>query len=92
MKEARAAGMVVLPEWQGIGIGTRFLNTPSEMRYRGGNRYNKPMRTLFHTPTPGLSVPCGKTANGRRFPPPYTDKTRPDPPKPSRGASKKNPL
>lgn len=54
MREARACRLVVMPEWQGAGVGTRFLDAVCEMWLRGENRYNKPMTTLFHTSHPGL--------------------------------------
>ena len=52
--EARACRLVVMPEWQGAGVGLRFLNAICEMWLRGDNRYGKPMPTLFHTSHPGL--------------------------------------
>lgn len=53
--EARACRLVVLPEWQGAGVGMRFLNACCEMWLRSENRYQKPMRTLFHTSHPALA-------------------------------------
>lgn len=53
--EARACRLVVLPEWQGAGVGTRFLNNVCEMWWQGQNRFNKPMRTVFHTSHPALA-------------------------------------
>lgn len=53
--EARACRLVVMPEWQGIGVGMRFLNAVAEAWYQGNNRYDKPMPTLFHTSHPGLA-------------------------------------
>lgn len=53
--EARACRLVVLPEWQGAGVGMRFLNACCEMWLHGENRYQKPMRTLFHTSHPALA-------------------------------------
>ena len=55
MVEARACRLVVLPEWQGAGVGMRFLNACCELWWQGKNRYNKPMRTLFHTSHPALA-------------------------------------
>ena len=52
--EARACRLVVMPEWQGAGVGTRFLNEVCRHWRIGNNRYNKPMPTLFHTSHPGL--------------------------------------
>lgn len=53
--EARACRLVVMPEWQGAGIGMRFLNAVCEHWLNGNNRYNKPMRTIFHTSHPNLA-------------------------------------
>ncbi len=54
--EARSCRLVVLPEWQGAGVGLRFLNTVCEMWLNGQNRYDKPMRTIFHTSHPALAA------------------------------------
>lgn len=54
--EARACRLVVMPEWQGAGVGTRFLNTVCAAWRRGQNRYRKPMPVLFHTSHPGLAA------------------------------------
>lgn len=54
MVEARSCRLVVMPEWQGAGVGMRFLNAVSEMWRLGDNRYAKPMPSLFHTSHPGL--------------------------------------
>lgn len=37
------------------GIGMRFLNSVCKLWFDGENRYNKPMRTLFHTSHPNLA-------------------------------------
>ena len=52
--EARACRLVVLPEWQGAGVGMRFLNTVCQMWRDGENRYGKCLPTLFHTSHPGM--------------------------------------
>jgi GNAT superfamily N-acetyltransferase len=52
--EARACRLVIMPEWQGAGVGTRFLNSLCEMWLKGENRFGKPMPSLFHTSHPGL--------------------------------------
>lgn len=56
LSEARACRLVVMPEWQGAGIGMRFLNAVCEHWRRGENRYGKPLATLFHTSHPGLAA------------------------------------
>nr|WP_314710668.1 GNAT family N-acetyltransferase [uncultured Comamonas sp.] len=53
--EARACRLVVMPEWQGAGVGLRFLDAVCERWLQGQNRYARPMPTLFHTSHPGLS-------------------------------------
>jgi len=54
LKEARACRLVVMPEWQGAGVGLRFLNAVCEEWLQGRNRFGKKMPTLFHTSHPGL--------------------------------------
>lgn len=54
--EARACRLVVMPEWQGAGVGVRFLDAVCERWLQGKNRYEKPMRSLFHTSHPGLAA------------------------------------
>lgn len=52
--EARACRLVVMPEWQGAGIGLRFLAAVCERWRAGLNRYGIHVPTLFHTSHPGL--------------------------------------
>lgn len=59
LKECRATRMVVMPEWQGAGIGLRFLNSLCEEWIQGRNPYSRDgivrkMPTQFHTSHPGL--------------------------------------
>lgn len=54
LKEARATRLVVMPEWQGAGVGLRFLNALCQMWLEGTNRFARKMPTLFHTSHPGL--------------------------------------
>jgi len=54
--EARACRLVVMPEWQGAGVGMRFLNALCSHWLEGHNRYGRPLRTLFHTSHPGLAA------------------------------------
>ncbi len=56
LKEARACRLVVMPEWQGAGVGLRFLNEVCALWRRGENPYGRPMPTLFHTSHPGLAA------------------------------------
>lgn len=52
----RACRLVVMPEWQGAGVGTRFLDAVCEMQLRGENRWGRACPTLFHTSHPGLAA------------------------------------
>lgn len=56
LKTARMCRLVVMPEWQGAGVGLRFINAVADMWLRGDNRYSKPMTTIFHTSHPGLAA------------------------------------
>ncbi len=56
LTEARACRLVVMPEWQGAGVGGRFLDHVCEQWRQGRNRYGRPMLTLFHTSHPGLAT------------------------------------
>jgi len=51
----RACRLVVMPEWQGAGVGTRFLNAACQHQLDGGNRWERKVRAVyFHTSHPGL--------------------------------------
>lgn len=52
--EARACRLVVMPEWQGAGVGLRFLNWVCNLYLHGGGHVKRPATTLFHTSHPGL--------------------------------------
>lgn len=64
LKEARGCRLVVMPEWQGAGVGMRFLNSICEMWLQGQNRFGKKMPTLFHTSHPGL---CAALRRDKRW-------------------------
>jgi ABC-type transport system involved in cytochrome c biogenesis ATPase subunit len=63
LAEARACRLVVMPEWQGAGVGLRFLDAVCERWRQGENRYSKPMKTLFHTSHPGLAAALRRSSN-----------------------------
>ena len=55
--EARACRLVVMPEWQGAGVGTRFLDTVCQIQLDGADGSvmpGLPLSTAFHTSHPGL--------------------------------------
>lgn len=51
----RATRLVVMPEWQGAGVGTKFLEWICEYHKNGLGRCGKKMPTLFHTSHPQLT-------------------------------------
>jgi GNAT superfamily N-acetyltransferase len=50
----RATRLVVMPEWQGAGVGTKFLEWVCEYHKGGSGRCGKKLPTLFHTSHPQL--------------------------------------
>lgn len=51
----RACRMVVMPEWQGAGVGTRFLDAVAKMQFTPVNKFHeRTRRVYFHTSHPGL--------------------------------------
>lgn len=54
MKQCRLTRLVVMPEWQGAGVGMRFLEAIAQDWLEGKNRYNKKMPGIIHTSHPGL--------------------------------------
>ena len=57
--EARGCRLVVMPEWQGAGVGLKFLNQVCQWNYEGaeGGRFpGRPVTTIFHTSHPGLAA------------------------------------
>jgi GNAT superfamily N-acetyltransferase len=63
--EARACRLVVMPEWQGAGVGMRFLNAVCELQRIGKGRLpGRRMTTLFHTSHPQL---CAALRRDRRW-------------------------
>lgn len=53
-RAARACRLVVHPEWQGAGIGMRFLNTLAQRELEGVGYIGSPTPTYFHTAAPAL--------------------------------------
>lgn len=50
----RATRLVVMPEWQGAGVGTKFLEYVAEYHKKGSGRCGKKLPTMFHTSHPQL--------------------------------------
>lgn len=66
-KESRCARFVVMPEYQGCGVGMAFLNSVCEMWLNGDNHYKKPMRTTIITSHPGLCAALRKSHLWRQY-------------------------
>lgn len=54
LRSARISRLVVMPEWQGAGIGLRFLDCIAERWRTGQNRYGLPLASVIQTSHPGL--------------------------------------
>lgn len=50
----RATRLVVMPEWQGAGVGVRFLSAVCEYHLKGNGRCGHSYPTFFHTSHPQL--------------------------------------
>lgn len=62
----RATRLVVLPEWQGVGVGTAFLNEICGLHLEGLGRNGHKLTTLFHTSHPHLAGALRKSALWRQ--------------------------
>lgn len=54
-KYYRSTRLVVMPEWQGAGVGTKFLEAVCQWHLDGNGLRGHKFRTLFHTSHPQLS-------------------------------------
>lgn len=54
VKGYRATRLVTMPEWQGAGVGSRFLDAVAQYHLEGRGRKGKPLQTYFHTSHPQL--------------------------------------
>ena len=50
----RATRLVTMPEWQGAGVGTRFLDAIAQYHLDGNGRRGRKLPTYFHTSHPQL--------------------------------------
>lgn len=65
--EARGCRLVVMPEWQGAGVGMRFLNTVCQMNLEGeGTLPGRRMTTVFHTSHPQLATALRRDGKWRQ--------------------------
>ena len=63
-KAYRATRLVVMPEWQGIGVGTKFLNTVCQYHLDGNGRCGHKYPVFFHTSHPQL---CGALRHSSKW-------------------------
>jgi GNAT superfamily N-acetyltransferase len=63
-KAYRATRLVVMPEWQGIGAGTKFLNAICQYHLEGNGRCGYRYPTFFHTSHPQL---CGALRHSKKW-------------------------
>lgn len=63
-KAYRATRLVVMPEWQGAGVGTTFLNSVMQYHLEGKGRCHREYHTFFHTSHPQL---CGYLRNSKKW-------------------------
>ena len=53
-----------MPEWQGAGVGTRFLEYVMQYHLEGNGRCNREYPTFFHSSHPQL---CGYLRNAKKW-------------------------
>lgn len=63
-KAYRATRLVVMPEWQGVGVGTRFLNAICQYHLEGKGRCGHKYGVFFHTSHPQL---CGALRHSKKW-------------------------
>ena len=63
-KGYRATRLVTMPEWQGAGVGFKFLNYIAQYHLEGNGRCNKKFVTFFHTSHPQL---CNALRKNKRW-------------------------
>ena len=60
----RACRMVVMPEWQGAGVGVKFLNEVCRLQFTDANPYHaRTQAVYFHTSHPGLCAALRRDKN-----------------------------
>ena len=62
----RATRLVTMPEWQGAGVGTRFLDAVAQYHLEGNGRKSKQLPTYFHTSHPQLCASLRRSNKWRQ--------------------------
>ncbi|GMO48815.1 MAG: hypothetical protein Pg6C_11500 [Treponemataceae bacterium] len=60
----RATRLVTMPEWQGAGVGTKFLDFICQWHLEGNGLRGHKYRTVFHTSHPQL---CGALRHSKKW-------------------------
>lgn len=66
-REARLCRFVTKPEWQGAGIGMRFLEFMAERELRGDGFIGKPTTSIIHSAHPALAVTLRRSPKWRQI-------------------------
>lgn len=56
--------LVTMPEWQGAGVGSKFLNYIAQRNLEGKTKYGRALPTYFHTSHPQL---CGYLRHSKKW-------------------------
>ena len=67
VREARFCRFVTKPEWQGAGLGMRFLEYLTERELRGEGFIGKPTTSIIHSAHPALAVTLRRSPKWRQI-------------------------
>lgn len=67
VREARFCRFVTKPEWQGAGIGMRFLEFLTERELRGEGFIGHPTTSIIHSAHPALAVSLRRNPKWRQI-------------------------
>ncbi len=62
----RATRLVTMPEWQGAGVGSRFLDAVAQHHLDGGGRRGRMLPMYFHTSHPQLCASLRRSPRWRQ--------------------------
>jgi GNAT superfamily N-acetyltransferase len=67
VREARFCRFVTKPEWQGAGLGMRFLEYLTERELRGEGFIGSPTTSIIHSAHPALAVTLRRSPKWRQI-------------------------